>query len=162
SARSGGPEPTVLRAAPLGLDRAPLPRRAARSPAIAKRAPAREASRPSHGAQPARAALWLVPGVAKCEEGGTRTDGAPGGPARTRPRAASQARGAVPRDREASAGSRSEPPLARSAAGTSRSLARARRSEVRGGGLEPPQCYPLAPQASASTNSAIPARWREI
>jgi hypothetical protein len=26
---------------------------------------------------------------------------------------------------------------------------------VRKGGLEPPRCYPLAPQASASTNSAI-------
>jgi hypothetical protein len=29
---------------------------------------------------------------------------------------------------------------------------------VRGGGLEPPRCYPLAPQASASANSAISAR----
>lgn len=28
-------------------------------------------------------------------------------------------------------------------------------SVVRGGGLEPPRCYPLAPQASASANSAI-------
>src|SRR5262249_43175254 len=31
---------------------------------------------------------------------------------------------------------------------------------VRGGGLEPPRCYPLAPQASASTNSAILATAR--
>ena len=30
-------------------------------------------------------------------------------------------------------------------------------SLVREGGLEPPRCYPLAPQASASTNSAIRA-----
>jgi hypothetical protein len=28
---------------------------------------------------------------------------------------------------------------------------------VREGGLEPPRCYPLAPQASASTNSATRA-----
>src|SRR5579864_9400401 len=31
---------------------------------------------------------------------------------------------------------------------------------VRGGGFEPPRCYPLAPQASASTSSAILATAR--